>query len=336
VTKAELDFVREHGALWQELEAETKYFRGHMGRIRNRVSKNGPDKERVDHYMEIYRCTANHLAYARSFFGESTETAEYLNRIAGNAHAVIYAGRSRGIKRFFKFIATGFPKLFRSEIVLFIISALALILPGLVAYLYVKADVRNALLFVDAKTLENLRPEGVYDDVVPVMNNINGFYIGENNIIVCLSAFAGGLTLGLFTLYMLINNGMLIGVLAAYFEMQGSAVFFWSLILPHGITEFFAIFLSGMAGFVLGRAIIRPGRISRKTALIKAGKTALKLIMMCILFLIFSAVVESWFTPLALPYWVKYAFSGTVLVLLVLYLCVGIRKRKDKSLNPQL
>lgn len=330
MTLAEIEFVRENGALWQELEAETKYFRKHMGRIRNRVSRNGPDKERADHYMDIYRRTANHLAYARSFFGESTETAEYLNRIAANAHGVIYAGRSHGIRRFFTFVAKGFPKLFRSEIVLFVITALVLILPGLLAYFYVKADTRNALLFIDAATLENLRPEGNYDDVVALLNNINGFYIGENNIIVTLSAFAGGLTLGLFTIYMLINNGLLIGVLAAYTEAQGSAVFFWSLILPHGITEFFAIFLSGMAGLMLGRAIIKPGRISRRTALVKAGRNAIKLMVMCILFLIFSAIVESWFTPLALPYWVKYIFSGAVLVLLALYLCVGLRKKRDK------
>ena len=328
MTAAELEFTRRNGALWQELERETKFFSRHMGRIRNRITGRGPDKERTDRFMETYRRAANHLAYARSFFGESSDTAAYLNRIAGSAHAVIYAGRSRGLRRFFAFVAKGFPRLFRREFLLFVITALVLILPGLLAYLYVRADVRNALLFLDAATLENLRPEGLYDEVSPVFNTIQGFYIGENNILVALKAFAGGLTLGLFTVYTLIGNGLIIGALAAYTQAGGTAAFFWSLILPHGITEFFAIFLSGMAGLALARAILRPGRVSRKTALIRAGRTAVRLMLMSILFLVFSAAVESWFTPLDLPYAVKYAFAGTVLVLLVLYLCAGIRKAR--------
>ena len=326
----EQEFIDLHSAAWRELESETAYFNKHMGRLRNRIDSGSLTRERVDHYIELYNQVANHLAYSRTFYGE-TQTSEYLNRLAGNAHAVIYTKTVLRPGAALSFLGKGFPKLFRQEIRFFIVALLAFFIAGLIAFIYVSIDGRNALAFVDEFTLMNLREEGSYDDFTASMASLNGSYIGSNNIFVCLQAFAGGLTLGIYTLYMLIQNGIIIGVLGAVYASKGSSAFFWSLILPHGVTELFSIFLSGAAGFMIGMAIIRPGKLTRKTALVEAGKKSLKLMIMAVLFLIPSALIESFFTPLDLPYWSKFVFSIGMFVLLTLYLCIGvIREIKDK------
>ena len=296
----EREFIDLHSATWRELESETAYFNRHMSRFRNSFKSSSLTRERVDHYIELYNQTANHLAYSRTFYGD-TQTSEYLNRLAGNAHAVIYTKTEMHPSKFFRFIAKGFPALFRSEFKIFLLALLAFVIPALISYAYVSVDERNALAFVDEFTLMNLREEGNYDDFSASMAGVQGSYIGTNNIFVCLQAFAGGLTLGIFTLYMLISNGIIIGTLGAYYAYKGSGAFFWSLIVPHGVTELFSIFLSGAAGFMIALAILRPGKLTRKTALIEAGKKSLKFMLMCVLFLIPSAIIESFFTPLDIP-----------------------------------
>lgn len=320
----EQEFIDLHSGMWRELEAETTYFSRHMSRLRNRLKASALTRERVDHYIELYNQTANHLAFCRTFYGD-TQTSEYLNRIAGNAHAVIYSKTVFDPMKIIRFFTTGFPKLFRKEFVMFLIAFLAMAISAAVAYAYVRADTRNALAFMDEQSLASIREEGNYDDYSSVTSSITGTYIGMNNIFVCLLAFAGGFTLGIYTLYMLISTGIQLGVLGAYTASKGQSAFFWSLILPHGVTELFAIFLSGAAGFMIARAIIMPGKLTRKTALVENGKKALKFMVMAAVFLIPSAIIESFFTPLDLPYYVKFMFASGVFALLVMYLCVGIR-----------
>ena len=315
MTETEQDFIRRNISTWQELESENKYFTGRRSRLRNAHSKTAPTKERVDRYIELYNVTANHLAYVRTFWGE-TETAEYLNAIVGDAHSAIYSKTVFNFGKVFRFLGTGFPKLFRSEFRFFLFAFLAFTLPALTAFLYVIVNPDNALAFMSAEQLAGIRQEGDYDTFSALKSTLSGMYIGGNNIVVCIEAFAGGLTLGLFTLYAMVTNGLLIGALAGYTAANGSGAFFWSLILPHGVTELFAIWLSGM--------------ISRKTAIIVQGKKAIKIMLICVLFLIPSAVIESFFTPLAIPYYYKFLFAGGMAALVTAYTLVGVRKKGER------
>ena len=338
MTETEQEFIRRNISTWQELESENKYFTGRRSRLRNAHSKTAPTKERVDRYIELYNVTANHLAYVRTFWGE-TETAEYLNAIVGDAHSAIYSKTVFNFGKVFRFLGTGFPKLFRSEFRFFLFAFLAFTLPALTAFLYVIVNPDNALAFMSAEQLAGIRQEGNYDTFSALKSTLAGMYIGGNNIVVCIEAFAGGLTLGLFTLYAMVTNGLLIGALAGYTAANGSGAFFWSLILPHGVTELFAIWLSGMAGFLIAYAIINPGRISRKTAIIVQGKKAIKIMLICVLFLIPSAVIESFFTPLAIPYYYKFLFAGGMAALVTAYMLVGVRKkgeRRDQNADRSL
>ena len=155
--------------------------------------------------------------------------------------------------------------------------------------------------------------------------------IGTNNIQVCILAFVLGFTFGIGTLYVLIANGILIGVIAGIYFHKAQSLFFWSLIVPHGVPELFAIFLSGAAGLIIGYALINPKGLSRKDAFIVAARDAGLLLLGCIPILIIAAFVESFFTPLDIPYAVKYGFAAAELVVLVLYLCLPGRKREKKE-----
>ena len=81
-----------------------------------------------------------------------------------------------------------------------------------------------------------------------------------------------------------------------------------------------------MAGFMIGYALINPRGLTRRTALAVQGKKAVKIVLIGVLFLIPSALIESFFTPLEIPYEVKYLFAAGMAVLVIVYLLIGIRK----------
>ncbi len=316
----EQEFIRQNGAVWRELEGEVQRFG--KKRSRSRLSK-----ESIDHFVLLYNKTANHLAYCRTNFGE-TDTAQYLNKLVGSAHVLIYQGVKPRIASLFHFLAFGFPALFRKNIFPFLAAALFFLSSLLLSYFLTAQNVENAFAFVPPSQLASIREEGNYDAMTPGLGAILSSYIGTNNIRVSFLAFALGITLGVGTAYVLITNGLLIGVLGGYSMVKGQSLFFWSLILPHGVPELFAIILCGAAGLMIGYSIIHPGTLSRKDSLITKTVEAVKLVGGCIPILIIAALIEGFYTPLDLPYRDKYLFSLFVLILLILYLTLPGRKKR--------
>ena len=96
-----------------------------------------------------------------------------------------------------------------------------------------------------------------------------GFYI-RNNIGVAFQCFAGGLFTGLGTLFFLAYNGVFSGAVAGYLAQRGLSPTFFSFIATHSAFELTAIVLSGAAGLRIGHALIAPGRMRRREALVRA------------------------------------------------------------------
>ena len=59
-------------------------------------------------------------------------------------------------------------------------------------------------------------------------------------------------------------NGLLIGVVAFSCLRSGLGLSLFSFIAPHGSLELPSLFIAGGAGFLLGRGVLFPGRLSRR------------------------------------------------------------------------
>jgi uncharacterized membrane protein SpoIIM required for sporulation len=145
-------------------------------------------------------------------------------------------------------------------------------------------------------------------------------FIMTNNIRVSFLAFALGITAGVGTVYVLFYNGMIIGALTAVVISGGeSQASFWAMILPHGFIELTAIFISGAAGLMIGKAILIPGRLKRKDSAVKAAKKAAYFIPAIVIMLIAAGIIEGYFTPLKLSPVIKLMFAFVTLAGMVVY-----------------
>lgn len=144
-----------------------------------------------------------------------------------------------------------------------------------------------------------------------------------NNIRVAIFAFAGGITFGILTVYLLVTNGIMLGSLAALYWHHGKTFAFWAYIVPHGMIELTAIFISGGAGLLMGYKLFVPGNYSRIFQLKNQAKRSVQLLLGTIPLFVIAGIIEGFITPAAIPLAVKYSVALITVIGLVLYMLIG-------------
>jgi uncharacterized membrane protein SpoIIM required for sporulation len=146
-----------------------------------------------------------------------------------------------------------------------------------------------------------------------------------NNITVGFAMFAAGITAGLGTLWMLITNGLLMGVLAVATARAGMALQLWSFVAAHGALELPAIFIAAGSGLEIARGLLFPGMMPRKDSLRQAGNRGTKLLLGTIPMLVIAGVIEAFISPVKIAAPLKCLLSAILFTALILYLSGGKR-----------
>lgn len=318
-------FIKENMNTWKYLEetAAKLKFSG-FKKLR---------KDELNNFISAYNITCGHLSYSRTYFG-NTKTTEYLNKLVSMAHGYIYATNTSNFKKMVKFFFVDFPLLIKNNLGYFIAST-SLFLAGMViAFAYIMISSDNAPAFV---------PQGLIDGINNFAgsgrewdNAITSSTILTNNIKVGIIAFVFGITLGIGTCYVLVFNGFMLGGAAALAYQKHISVEFWSMILPHGVLELFAIFICGAAGLMIAKSIINPGIYSRKDTIIRYGKKAIYSLCCTIPIFTVAGIIEGYITPSALPEVIKLIFAMFTLILLMIYIAIPVfifRKKESEVIQ---
>jgi uncharacterized membrane protein SpoIIM required for sporulation len=275
-------------------------------------------------------CQSLALAADRQY---SPALVDRLNQLALRGHHALYQNRRRQTQRVVEFMLAGFPLLVRQEWRLVVAAALVFFGPllGLIALLQFYPEFVHNLLAPEqiANFHEMYDPSakrlGMREaDASLVMF---AFYIW-NNVQIGFQTFAGGLAYGVGSLWFLASNGVVIGAVAGYLTEIGYSRTFWSFVAGHSSFELSAIVLSGAAGFRLGLALIAPGQLTRKAALVAAAKPAVRVMYGAALLFFVAAFVEAFWSPLTeVPFRTKIGVGAAGWVLLLAYFGLAGRAR---------
>ncbi|MDR2855756.1 MAG: stage II sporulation protein M [Methanomicrobiales archaeon] len=133
---------------------------------------------------------------------------------------------------------------------------------------------------------------GIASDSAAAMS----FQIFINNVQICALIFLGGATFGLFTLFLLMTNGIVIGVLIEVLLRDMSASVLMVGLLPHGIFEIPAVLVSAALGMIIARGLW--GELSGKGDALDSAKYAGRLFILYVVpFIFVAACVEGFITP---------------------------------------
>jgi len=278
----------------------------------------------------LYRQTASDLATVREDPTNST-LARYLNQLLGRAHNLIYMGRKASRRGIWTFYKEGFPAIFRetfrdtlTAFVIFLAAAIPAFLMGI-------ADPAFSRHLLGPHMIETIEKHKMWTDSIVTVKPLASSMILTNNLSVSFATFALGITAGVGTVYMMLVNGLLIGVVSVACWREGMSLQLWSFVAAHGILELPAIFIAGGAGLGIARGLLFPGTLPRRESLARAGARSVRLVLGTIPMLLIAGFVEGFVSPTDLNYKIKFLLSGALGTLLVLYLLSGRTAREQAA-----
>lgn len=278
----------------------------------------------------LYRQTASDLATVRED-AASAQMAAYLNQLLGRAHNMVYMSRRSRPLQAVAFYFRTYPAVFR-ETFPYTLGAFAVFLgAGIAALLVSLADPAFPRFVLGDRMADTIERRQMWTHSIVSVKPLASSAIMTNNLAVSFAAFAGGILGGLGTVYILLTNGLSIGVITAATWQAGMGLQLWSFVAPHGVLELPAIFIASGAGLMLGRGLLFPALLPRRDSLVQAAGRAIRLLLGAIPMLVVAGIIEGFLSPSATPAPVKFLFAAVLGVVLALYLGTTLRSRGSGS-----
>jgi uncharacterized membrane protein SpoIIM required for sporulation len=300
---------------WKQLDA-----------LLDRIEKRGLrslSTDEIKQLASLYRSVSADLARAQTHQTLVGNTlVQDLQRLTSRAYSQVYQGDRRqewqGILQFYQW---GLPEVIQQSIGYLALSTGLFLVGALIGWWFSWRDPVFLSLVVPQHLITTVRDEGkLWMGSILGTEPVASSQIMINNLAVSFRAVAGGITLGLYTGFLLFFNGLLIGAVATLVGQNHLAFPFWAFVLPHGSLELPAIFLAGAAGLLLARGILLPGNYRRVDAIKFYGLKAAQLMYGVIPLLVIAGVIEGFFSPNpAIPDPLKYLVGLALLVGLISY-----------------
>ncbi len=292
-----------------------------------------------DEVSELFTEITEDLSYAKTFYSRRSVRV-YLNQLAQGVFTSLYKQRKQPIGNFIKFWSLTLPlEMYRARWTLLIVTLFFLLSafiggvsqqydPGFVSVIlgpgYVEMTEQN---------IADGNPMGVYGDSGEGMMF---WTITVNNIMVAFRVFAFGIVFSIFSYFLLLYNGVMLGAFQWWFKMKGLLLTSFLTVWIHGAFEISSIILAGVAGITVGNGLLFPRSYSRVQSLVFSAKRGLYIMLSLIPFFIIAGFLESYVTRhyLSLPDFVKWAIillSFAIMIFYyVLYPIAVARRHPDK------
>ena len=322
----QVQFQQKYQNYWSEFEAVLTDFENRKNDQKTSIN------ERYD-FPKSYRRICNHYAIAKQRH-YSPILIQRLHSLVLKGHEHLYRHKTIWFWRIVEFVTSTFPRLVRKHYKAFWLATALFLLPALSMGLACFKDSEIIYSVLDSNTVSKM--EYMYDPENKKVGRdetrqadtdifMFGYYI-RNNVSVGFRTFAGGILLGIGSLFFLFYNGLVIGGIAGYLTQVGFNETFWPFVSGHGSFELTAIVICGMAGLLIAKPIYAPGNLSRVDALKIAAIDSIQLVMGAALMLLVAAFIEAFWSPssfVSIP--VKFTVAAFLWGFVILYLTLAGR-----------
>ncbi len=312
-------FIRQRRSDWQRFEML-------VSRLRATRQPQWASSD-VSDLSRLYRSICYDLSLVQSReWGSRLE--QYLNDLVAQGHNALYRSAPKSLSVIWDFFAYDFPRTFRRRIGAFSLALALFLIPFLVSTLVAWQRPDVAEMIAGKESLEAASQnfgEELYADMdakyAGQRSAMAGFYV-KNNTGIAFQAYALGAFIGLGTCFILLSNGISIGMVTGYILSAGPPTTenFFSFVISHGSFELTAIVISGGGGFVLAHGILFPGQRTRMDSLRHHGVESLKLALGAGAMLAIAAMLEGYFSPLPISAGIKYLVGSCLWLLVISYL----------------
>ena len=320
--------AREQYAIAAEGGPRWRAFAGRLAAAQRKGLAGLPEEE-VSEFAAGYRELTTDLArLTTATRGREVPALLYLNRLVASGHNLLYRERPVAPRSVWLFLTRTVPAEVRRSAWVILLAAGLLYGPAAIAWIAVVRHPEVAAEFIPAGMLDRAA-DGVTrakngEGYIPdpgLFANVMATSIIANNVQVTYVAFAGGILAGLGTVAALVYNGISLGGVMGLYQSKGVLPLILAFIAPHGVLELTAICIAGGGGLLLGSALLLPGALTRREALVVRGQRAIRLVAAATILLIPAGLLEGFVSPQG--WWTlsqKLTVSALTAVMLVLYI----------------
>jgi uncharacterized membrane protein SpoIIM required for sporulation len=314
------EFIAARKSAWDELDALL---------ARKRVLHKLPAAS-IARAAALYRDVCSDLMRARSA-GYSADVVDLLDSLAARACSAMYSAPPYRLAALWELIAFGFPAAVRRNARFMALATALFVLPGIVGFIGASRSRGFAVQIMSESMVSHMEKSyGEFgkgrDDGTDAM--MASFYV-YNNVGIAFRCFATGILFGLGSIFFLVYNGLLIGVVAGAVGAAGHGRNLFTFIIGHGAFELTAIVISGAAGIAMGYALVDTGPRTRWESLRAKSGDLFRMIMGAALMLLVAAFIEGFWSPSSILPQVKWGVAGGLYVLVMSYLVFAGRSRRS-------
>lgn len=291
-------FLEQRRSHWQQLEALLNRTHTHLRSL---------SAQELTTLGRLYQAATADLALAQRDFPNQRLTL-YLNQLVGRAHAHIYREEPLRWRWLLDFYQQTFPQLYRALLPYTILAFGLFCAPAIVAFFVVfhQPDAIYVIEGPDIAPLVHKVEQGkLWTDIAPSVRSAASSIILTNNIQVTFFTFAGGITAGLLSAWIVVSNGLSIGAIFGLLQFHHLSPGLAEFIVAHGFIELSVVFVAGGCGLYMGDGLLRPGLQTRRAALIERGQRGVRMILGCAPLLVVAGLIEGFISPSGLPWWFK-------------------------------
>lgn len=248
--------------------------------------------------IRCYRRSSGDLARVRTL-ASNPEMTTFLNDIVGRAYAILYRAPRKTFGAAFVQTLTTVAQTGRRRKWFIFAAAIGFFLNVLLAFVLMGSVPDTRDVFIPPGQMQqnaDTWKRGLSQRSAEDSAMMTGFYATNNPIAAINGVALGGVTFGVGGLYDLYQNGVSTGALAYEMNTVHRLPMFVIWLMPHGMSEIQGFFVSAGAGFILGWALIHPGRRKRGEALAAAGKDAIVLLGTSVVMMFIAAPFEGYFS----------------------------------------
>ncbi len=255
------------------------------------------DPERLN---ELFVQITDDLSYARTFY-PNRSVRMYLNGMAQRIFNDVYKAKRVSVTNLMKhFWSHELPRMLWEARIALLLSFVIFSLSVLVGVISSRANPEFASTILGPgyvrQTLDNIAnndPMAIYKDSSPFASTN---LIAVNNLRVALLTAISGVLASIGTLFILMQNGVMVGTFQYFFIERG---LFWDSFLTiwiHGTLEISMIVVAGAAGLVAGSGLLFPGSYTRAQAFRLSVKRGLKIMFGIAPLIVLAAIFEGFLT----------------------------------------
>ncbi|MEL7232340.1 MAG: stage II sporulation protein M [Pseudomonadota bacterium] len=283
----------------------------------------------------LYRAALSSLSVARATSLDQG-VVRYLESLCERAYYTLYGVRMPLWKRFLGYLVHGWPSAVRTIWPELLVAFGITLLATLIGIGFVTSDPEWFYAFVDAGLAGERNPAASRETLESVIYTseaekeqgafgVFAAYLFSHNSRVAILAFALGFAFGIPTMFLLIQNGLMLGAFIGLHMNKQLGFEIGGWLSVHGTTEIGAIILAGAGGLHIGRKVAFPGRKTRLASAAASGDVGARVLGGVVIMLFIAGLLEAYPRQLVDSDGLRYAIGWGLFVMWCAYFFIPRR-----------